>query len=151
MGTLWIYDISVSCFQCDCGVNSRNLTFSCFHCRFQLATSPSEKDRFLSSVIRALEGLNESSVLARALVLRADLHLEASRYTEALQDAQRALTMPASKAIAFRAHRLCADAHEAQGRYPEAIECLLKLGANDSSFQTKINKEIQRLQSAIRR
>ena len=106
--------------------------------------------RFVSSVIRALDAENGSSVHARSLVLRAELLLQKSQYTEALEDVERALTMKPSKETRRKAYRVSADIYEAQGRHQEAIDALLQLASFDVSFRTKIDKEIQRLQRAIR-
>ena len=124
------------------------MTFSC--AIILTATTLAEKDRFLSSVIRALESDGPSSALARALVMRAESRLEASLYSDALQDLEQALSMPTATSVQSRAHRIAADAYEDQGMYAEAIQSLIQLASLDSGYRTKINKEIQRLQSAIR-
>jgi tetratricopeptide (TPR) repeat protein len=82
--------------------------------------------------------------------MRAELHYEASRYSEALDDAQRALAMPASAPTTRKCFRVASDVYEQKGMYSEAIQCLQQWAARDKSFETKISKEIQRLQSAIR-
>ena len=124
------------------------MTFSC--AIILTATTLAEKDRFLSSVIRALESDGPSSALARALVMRAESRLEASLYSDALQDLEQALSVPTATSVQSRAYRVAADAYEAQGMYAEAIQSLIQLASLDSGYRTKINKEIQRLQSAIR-
>jgi tetratricopeptide (TPR) repeat protein len=122
-----------------------------------------EKERFLSSVVRALEGnegLNRSSVLGRALTTRAEVNLENGRYQECLKDVNRATElllkgMPRSssshnhhrKAVAARAYRCAADAHEAMGNLPDAVKSLQLQASCNPSFRSKAAKAIQRLQA----
>jgi len=115
-----------------------------------IAQTPEEKDRFISSVIRSLDAdEGSSSVHARALVMRSEMHLEASCFAEALQDAQRALGMKrATTATRIKAYRVSADVFERQGSFAEAIESLREWANADTSFLTKINEEIKRLRSA---
>ena len=115
----------------------------------------------MDSVIRALESeshLRGSSVCGRALVVRAELHQDVGRYEEAIRVVeQEALPLIESlgsaavaSSLASRAYRIAAESYEKMGKIPEAIRCLQQWSAADSSFQTKINKEIQRLKSSVR-
>jgi tetratricopeptide (TPR) repeat protein len=125
----------------------------CFHIT---ASSPEEKERFLSSVIKSLRSdtaLAGSLAGIHALVLRASARCEAENYPAALQDAQEALAALQSQQRQVhvswegQAWRVSADAHQALGNFPAAVEALQEWAVHTPSFRTKAMKEIQRLQS----
>jgi tetratricopeptide (TPR) repeat protein len=122
------------------------------------ASSPEEKERFLSSVIKALQAdsaLEESLAGIHALVLRASARCEDGNYPAALQDAQQALAALQSQSqqrqvqVSWegKAWRVSADAHQALGDIPAAVEALQEWAVHTPAFRTKALKEIQRLQS----
>jgi tetratricopeptide (TPR) repeat protein len=122
------------------------------------ASSPGEKERFLSSVIKSLgidTALAESLAGTHALVLRASVRCEAGNYEAALQDAQQALAALQSQSqqrqvnVSWegKAWRVSADAHQALGNIPAAVEALQGWAVHTPAFRTKALKEIKGLQS----
>jgi tetratricopeptide (TPR) repeat protein len=109
------------------------------------AASPDEKLNAFNSVIRTLEPKGESSVLARALVLRSELYVESGRYQEALTDARQVLTMPTTIQVSRRAWRLQTDAHTSLGQIDDALCCLQDWLKHDPAFRSKIATEIERI------
>lgn len=119
------------------------------HC-IALASCSAEKDAAFTSVIRTLEPQGDSSVLARALVMRAEHYHESGRYQETIMDSRKALSMPVSIQVSRKARRLLADAHTASGQFEEALQCLQEWMNTDPSFKTKIATEIERLRKALK-
>jgi tetratricopeptide (TPR) repeat protein len=122
------------------------------------ASSPEEKERFVSSIIRALDSdpdLRTTTANGRAFIVRAELFAETGRFEEAVQDATTAIELFRSaqqspplvaNALNARAYRVLADVHELQGNYPAAAEALQKIAASNPAMRTKIVKELERLQ-----
>jgi tetratricopeptide (TPR) repeat protein len=103
----------------------------------------------VQSVLGALESeesLKGSTIYARALLMRAELHLEAIEYPEAIQVAQQVIALGDSLTLG-RAFRISADSYEGQGNFLEAVRCLQQWAVIDPSFLPKIRKEIARLES----
>ena len=141
-----------------CGTSgSTTFYFANKHFVFITASSLEEKERCLSSVIKALQSdtaLAGSLAGTHALVLRASARCEAGNYSEALQDAQEALaalqSLERQVNVSWegQAWRVSADAHQALGNLPAAVEALQEWAVHTPSFRTKALKEIQRLQSS---
>jgi tetratricopeptide (TPR) repeat protein len=150
---IWTYYITLKTLY--------SLSFIFFECLFSFtASSPEEKERFLSSVIRALQSdtaLAGSLAGTHALVLRASARCEAGNYPAALEDAQQALAAlqlqsqsqqrQVNVSWEGQAWRVSADAHQALGNVPAAVEALQEWAVHTPSFRTKALKEIQGLQS----
>lgn len=111
-----------------------------------LATTLSEKERNLNSVISALTKQEEEHkiCLAQALIMRAQLGLD---YTDApleraQTDARRAVVLDPQHPNVWR---VLADIELHMGNSAQAIEALQKWAQNQPKFATKVNKELKRL------
>lgn len=134
--------LGFSVSQRNCG-RSGSTTFS-HHC-VSLAIAAADKETAFNSVIRTLEPKGGSSVLARALVMRAEFYHESGRHQDTIVDANEALTMPMTIQVSRRAWRLQADAHTSLGQVEGALRCLQDWMNNDSFFKSKIGAEMERL------
>jgi hypothetical protein len=147
-GRIWIYYI---CFQ---------LThlFALLFALTVPANTRDEKERFVSSIIQALDenSLQSSTAFSRALLFRAELHREAKSNEDAIRDCDRALnsllnertmtTTTAVTALKSRAYRILADVYEGIGQIVEACRALTDLAACNPAMRTKIANELKRLQ-----
>ncbi|CAJ1919974.1 unnamed protein product [Cylindrotheca closterium] len=102
--------------------------------------------RYLNSVISKLEAseYKASPAMARALVVRADLHLQSGEPGKALEDAQRVLELKqvaTSETLAL-AYRILADTEENKVR---VIAVLQQWQKDLPEFRTKLQHEIQRI------
>ena len=115
-----------------------------------LAPDPSEKERFLNSVINALDkdiALAESNSMAHALTLRAQLILEdRDRLDLARDDLIRAAAIDPKHPIVWR---VLATLEEERKDTAAAIQALSQWAANQPRFSTKVQNEIKRLQTGI--
>ena len=112
------------------------------------ATTSTEKLRFLDSAISALERDstgNANSLLARALVMRAQVHLDDDKLSAALTDAQRATRYDDTQ-WQGRAWRCMADVHTCQGHTEAAIQALEHYQRLQPELTTKIRTEVRALQ-----
>lgn len=120
------------------------------------ATTLSEKERFLSSVIQVLQNdpiLRVSTANIRAHVLRAQAHYDYGMIDEALRDISEALAVAPQVvpdtnlvgALVGHAYRTRADCFLALNQKEEAEEALLHWARCDPSRRTKAMKEIQLL------
>lgn len=117
---------------------------------FVSASSAAEKEIAFNSVIRTLEPQGGSSVLARALIMRAEFrHNSGGKCEETIVDTKKALLMPMSIQVSRRAWRLLADAHTTSGQVDEALECLQDWMINDPPFKSKIALEMELLRRDI--
>jgi (2Fe-2S) ferredoxin len=113
------------------------------------AETPQEKERFLSSVISALDKKDElrnSYAMAHAHALRAKLFIKNKDYPAATRDAEFAVKLDSTNDLAWRS---LADAHEASGNFEDAIKVLQRWSKARPAFSTKANKEIQRLRELM--
>ncbi len=113
------------------------------------AETPQEKERFLSSVISALDKkdeLKKSYAMAHAHALRAKLFIKNKDYPAATRDAEFAVKLDSTNDLAWRS---LADAHEASGNFEDAIKVLQRWSKARPAFSTKANKEIQRLRELM--
>lgn len=118
------------------------------------ATPLEEQDRFVSSIIKALEAdevLRLSTANSRAYVFRAELYCRAGRLGESIADAKCAVellstgTPSKSAPLLAKAYRSLADAYERQGNWKKAMEALQGVAAADPALRTKISKEMEQL------
>ena len=112
----------------------------------QAAPSFQEKDRFLSSVINALNrqpALQASLAMANARTLRAGLYLDRLMLDEARGDVHDTLQEHPLHAAAYR---ILADVEKADGRTDHAIEALSLWGRVEPTMKTKVANEIAMLQ-----
>lgn len=110
-----------------------------------IAPSLEEENRFLTSVITALDKkdeLKDSFAMAQARAMRATANLKTSHYKEAIEDAQCAVELDPTN---DKAWRTLTDAHEASGNVQGAVEALQCWSKARPTFSKKANKEIQRL------
>lgn len=105
---------------------------------------------YLNSVISKLE-ISEyatSSAMARALLMRADLHLQSGEPSKALEDSQRVLELKqvATSETLAMAYRIRADTEENKIR---AIAVLQQWQKDLPEFRTKLQNEIQRILESV--
>lgn len=103
-----------------------------------IAPSKSERDRFLNSVIKALdknEALRNSAAMAHALVLRA----------ASVEDLQRASLLDPLHPTVWRA---LSDLEEANGNVRGAMQALQQWAKHQPKLSTKIGRELDRLATA---
>ena len=119
------------------------LTFFSFHF---VDEDSAEGLRYLNSVISKLEASEyvESPAMARALVVRADLHLQSGEPRKALEDAQRVIELKqvATSETLAMAYRILADTEENKVR---VIAVLQQWQKDLPEFRTKLQDEIQRI------
>lgn len=134
------------------------------------ANLPQDKERFASSVIRALENdpdLRQSTANIRALVFRASLLMEQTgRSKEALTDAECAIDLLLRRAsvettttdtttttttgssgslLMAQAYRVLADVQELAENYPAAMEALQLMAVSQPAMRTKVVQELARM------
>lgn len=111
-----------------------------------IATRATTKMELLNSVIKSLQKaeLSQTTALAHALILRADLHLESipQNSKEALEDAMQAVEI---NDLNGRAYRVVADAREGMGDVMGAMEAVSTWALKNPSFAAKAKKELDRL------
>ena len=102
----------------------------------------------LDGAIQSLqdEGLGQTSALAHALVIRADVHMDSipQNVDQALKDAMQAVLIDD---LNGRAWRVVADAKEAKNDVPGAIDAISNWASKNPSFSAKAKKELERLSS----
>jgi tetratricopeptide (TPR) repeat protein len=122
------------------------------------ATTLQEQEKQFGSVIKVLQddpALSQSIALVHALALRAAARCEAKEYQTALEDVQQGLdrlkngSSSKDQELLSKLYRTQADAFEGLGRIKDAIESLQLWAASDPAFQSKIIKEIQRLNAMM--
>lgn len=121
-----------------------------FLTQYFTAERAEEKQRFVSSIINALEiDFGKSTALARALIYRAKLYMEAEQLFEAETDVVYALDIldSSEKRLVYQATTVLADVFELQGNIQEATNLLQDLAENDRSMRSKLIKEVERLRS----
>eukprot|EP00571_Detonula_confervacea_P012329 CAMPEP_0172300916 /NCGR_PEP_ID=MMETSP1058-20130122/2915_1 /TAXON_ID=83371 /ORGANISM="Detonula confervacea, Strain CCMP 353" /LENGTH=256 /DNA_ID=CAMNT_0013010863 /DNA_START=54 /DNA_END=824 /DNA_ORIENTATION=- len=113
------------------------------------ATSPTKKEKILSSAISALSKDEDPTLLnsfahAHALYLRADARLEMAppNIDGAIADAKLASEIAPTERKVWR---VLASAEEVGGNIKEAIDAIREGARIDPSFSTKAKKEIERL------
>lgn len=114
------------------------------------ADSADEKERFVSSIIKALTNdvkHGRSTILARALIFRAQLYVANKLLFEAEKDAIEALHIldPSEKLLIYKATLVMADVFELQGNINEALNLLGDLATTDRSMRSKLLQEVDRL------
>lgn len=147
------FQLAAALEEFDIDVSSKYLAACTVLEKAHKSSIPEEKQRFLSSVIRSLDVddlVGNSSVHARALLMRAELILSTGQYEQVRRDVQRVLSMDtASVVVRGRACLAAADAYEQEGKISEAIRSLQQWAAIDPSFRSKISNEIERLRSIL--
>jgi hypothetical protein len=145
--------VGALCFEIMPNLDLRqNLVYSLFLCVYIIiiATSLSEKERFVNSVINALgkdEALAVSKSMASALVFRAQVYQDDNNkiIDEAWSDAIRAAALDPQHPTVWR---VLATIEEERQDPVAAIQALSQWAANQPQFATKVQKEIARLRAA---
>jgi hypothetical protein len=134
--------------------------FSCCFCDFVIVSTLEEKEKYLSSVVRALDNDNnnpqfqQSSANARAHVMRGKMYLDQNNGVAAAhQDAQRAVHLLQSRSssslILARAYRLESDVHVQLDNLQAVMDALRNAARVYPPMQTKISKEIGAMQATL--
>jgi ATP/maltotriose-dependent transcriptional regulator MalT len=118
------------------------------------ADSAEEKERFVSSIIKALTNDGKhgrSTILARALIFRARLYVSKKQLFEAEKDAIEALHIldTLEKRLIYQATLVMADVFELQGNIGEAVNLLQDLATTDRSMRSKLLQEVDRLRKIM--
>ena len=106
--------------------------------------------KYLNSVISKLEQseYSASAAMARALVMRAELHFETGEKSKALDDGRKTLELKqaATTETVAMAYRIVADAEENKLR----VVAVLQQWQNDlPEFRTKLQHEIQTILESL--
>lgn len=100
--------------------------------------------RYLESVISKLESSEyaSSAAMARAMVMRAGLHVQCGESSKALEDAQRVVELKqvATSETLAMAYRILANEEQDKGR---VIAVLQQWQKDIPEFRTKLQNEIQ--------
>lgn len=121
-----------------------------FLTQYCVADSAEDKERFVTSIIKALEtDFGKSTALARALIYRARLYVSTQQLFEAETDAMHALDIlnRSEQQLVYQATAVLADIFEFQGNIQEAANLLQDLADHDRSMRSKLIKEVERLRN----
>lgn len=124
---------------------------TCFCFLFHLLKKDAVKGlTYLNSVISKLETSEyaTSPAMARALLMRAELHLQSGEASKALEDSQRVLELKqvATSETLAMAYRIRADTEENKIR---VIAVLQQWQKDLPEFRTKLQNEIQRILESV--